>query len=273
MHNQSMASVPETVAGRARTFLDRLVARLRNDDRMAALLLGGSHAAGTADEHSDLDLTLLTRESHWEDVYEGRMDLLRSLGDILFLEEHSDFGFLLLLFIYGDGVRGELSLAPASDVASVLSGPNVALFDNNDLLARYEPKSLEEPTRKDLVRRTLVWFWYDRGLLHVFLARRKLWTAHFYLERCRERCFDLAWLMERPEVWPGGHEKVDLLLEASTLERLAPTVVPLEANALEAAAAVITDFYLELGPRVASCAGIPFPSRLAEAVGRRVGRS
>lgn len=265
-----MQNLPETVAGTERSWLERLVARFESDERIAALFLGGSHAAGTADKYSDLDLTLVTTDDGWAGVEAERAEIMRSVGNPLFLEEHTDFGFLLLLFIYEDGVRGELSLAPARDLADVLGGPNIALFDPDDLLGEHVDRGLDAKTRHDLVRRMLVWFWYDRGLLDVFLARGKLWTAHFYLERCRERCLDLIWLRDRPEVWPGGHEKAEILLDPGTLDRLAPTVASLERHAIGAAARELTDFYMELGPKVAELAGAEWPARLAGSVRSRL---
>jgi hypothetical protein len=253
-----------------RSFLERLIGCVEEDDRFVALTLGGSHATLTADRYSDLDLTLITSDDGWESTSAARHALFRKLGHALFLEEHTDFGFLLILFIYADGVRGELSFAPTRDFNDVIGGPNIALVDKAGLLAGYTPRGLDDTTRRRLVRRTLVWFWYDRGLLDVFLARNKLWTAHRYLERCRERCLDLAWLRDRPDVWPGGHEKAEIL-EAETLEGLRSTVVPLERDAIASAARVCSDVYMELGAAVAKANEVDFPSELAGAVTARLG--
>jgi Streptomycin adenylyltransferase len=250
--------------------VERLIAYVAEDGRLVGLYLGGSHAAATADQYSDLDLTLITSDDGWESIRDDREVLFRGLGDVLFLEEHTDFGFLLILFIYADGVRGEASFAPARDFNNVIGGPNIALVDKSGLLAGYTPHGLDKTMRQRLVRRTLVWFWYDRGLLDVFLARNRLWTAHRYLERCRERCLDLAWLRDHPEVWPGGHEKAELL-RAETLEQLRPSVVPLERDAIASAARVCSDVYMELGAAVARANDVEFPSRLAGSVGARLG--
>jgi hypothetical protein len=252
-----------------RSFLERLIERVAEDDRFVALSLGGSHATLTADRYSDLDLTLIASDDDWESTCAARHTLFRELGDALFLEEHTDFGFLLILFMYADGVRGEVSFAPARDFNDVIGGPNIELVDKVGLFAGYTPLGLDDTTRQRLIRRTLVWFWYDRRLLDVFLARDKLWTAHHYLERCRERCLDLAWLRDRPEVWPGGHEKAEIL-EAQSLEELRPSVVPLEHEAIASAARVCSDVYMELGPAVATANDVEFPSELAGAVAARL---
>jgi hypothetical protein len=268
-HNWQVNEIPSSVRDADRSFLERLIARVDEDDRFVALSIGGSHATQTADRYSDLDLTLITSDDGWESTSGARHALFRELGDALFLEEHTDFGFLLILFILADGVRGEVSFAPARDFNDVIGGPNIALVDKAGLLAAYSPRGLDDTTRRRLIRRTLVWFWYDRGLLDVFLARNRLWTAHHYLERCRERCLDLAWLRDRPEVWPGGHEKAEML-EAETLERLRPSVVPLERDAIASAARICSDVYMELGAAVARANDVDFPSELAGAVAARL---
>jgi Streptomycin adenylyltransferase len=262
--------IPGSVRRTDRSFLERLVAATESDGRVATLLLGGSHAAGTADAYSDLDLTLITTDDGFESLHAERFELLRGLGDPIFLEEHDDFGFLLLLFIYADGVCGEMSLAPARAVDDVVGGPNVALFDKGGVRAgQSDEGGLDAAARTGIVRRSLAWFWYHRRLLDVMVVRGRLWTAHHYLERCRELCLNLASMRDRPEVWPGGHEKADVLLRKETLERLAPTVVPLEKDTLIDAARAITDLYMEIGPEVAERCGVEFPAKLAASVSSR----
>lgn len=261
-----MGNIPAGMSGPDRRFLERLMAGLRSDDRVAALFLGGSHAAGTADEHSDLDLYLITSDAAFESLRSERNALLQALGEIVFLEEHSDFGFLMLLFIYADGVHGEIALAPARDLNDVHGGPHVVLLDHEGLLEgrEFETFRLDHDARARIVESLLRWFWYDRGLLYVALARENLWSAHHYLELCRERCLNLARLLGHPGVWPGGHEKAEGMLDAAMLALFEPTVVPLNSDKVDRAARRLTDIYLQLGPEAARRFDASFPDRLVE---------
>jgi predicted nucleotidyltransferase len=263
--------IPHAIRGADRRWLEQLRTRLQSDDRVAALFLGGSHAAGAADEYSDLDLYLITTDEAYESLRSERQALMHSLGEIVFLEEHSDFGFLMLLFMYADGVHGEMALAPARDLHEVHGGPHIALLDREGLLGGrvFEIHRLDEATRAGIARRQLTWFWYDRSLLDVALERGGLWTAHHHLELCRERCLDLALLRAHPEVWPGGHEKAERMLDAPTLAQFEPTVVMLDADQMRGAARRITQLYLQLGPEIARLCGISFPDRLVETQTRR----
>jgi predicted nucleotidyltransferase len=83
--------IPASIEGADRGFLERLIARVGSDDRVTALFLGGSHASGNADAYSDLDLYLITTDAGYDGVLAERKEILRSVGDIVFLEEHSDF--------------------------------------------------------------------------------------------------------------------------------------------------------------------------------------
>jgi hypothetical protein len=248
-----------------RRFLNDLAAKSADDERVRTLFLGGSHASGSADAHSDLDLYLITRDEDFESFRADRRRFLSSLGDTIFLEEHEQFGFLMLLYIFADGVHGEIAVAPARDLTTIHSGPYITLLDKDGLLEGrdFPAWGLEADERAVLVRRLLQWFWYDRRLLDVALARDQLWTAHYYLERCRTTCLDLARLRDHPEAHPSGYEKCERAVAGATLDALAATVVPLETERMRTAARLVTRLYLDVGRVVAERESVAFPERLA----------
>lgn len=258
----------DTVRRADRRFLDDLVAKSSGDERVCALFLGGSHASGTADDLSDLDLYLVTYDGVSESFREDRRAFMSSLGDAVFLEEHEQFGFLMLLFIFDDGVHGEIAIAPARDLSTIHSGPYIPLLDRDGILEDrdFPAWRLDDGERTSIVRRLLVWFWYDRRLLEVALARGQLWTAHCYLERCRVACVDLTRIRDRPEMWPGGYEKSEGMVGDGALEALAASVVPLERPQMRRAARIVTECYLDIGREVAGRDGVEFPERLAAVV-------
>lgn len=263
-----MSVAPRAMRHADRRFLDDLVARASGDDRVCALFLGGSHASGTADDHSDLDLYLITYDDAFDSFRAERRAFMSSLGDAVFLEEHEQFGFLMLLYMFDRGVHGEIAIAPAADLATIHSGPYIPLLDEDGILEDrdFAATRLDESERTSIVRRLLVWFWYDRRLLEVALARGQLWTAHFYLERCRVACVDLARLRDRPDTWPGGYEKCEGVVGDGALDALAASVVPLARHEMRKAAGIVTEYYLEVGREVAGRDGVEFPERLADLV-------
>ena len=63
------------------TVVDRFVAACAADQRVLAAFLGGSYATGAADEHSDLDLGLITTDEAYDEFMAGREGFIRLLGE------------------------------------------------------------------------------------------------------------------------------------------------------------------------------------------------
>jgi Nucleotidyltransferase domain len=83
--------------------LERFVAACREDTRVVAAFLGGSHAAGTADEYSDLDLYLIVGDHGYGTFFAERRAFPGHLGEPVFFEDFSDFGFDMVVFIFSSG--------------------------------------------------------------------------------------------------------------------------------------------------------------------------
>jgi predicted nucleotidyltransferase len=66
--------------------LDRFIAACQADERVVAATLYGSYARGAADEHSDLDLGLITTDEAYEAFFAGREAFVRQLGEPAFLK-------------------------------------------------------------------------------------------------------------------------------------------------------------------------------------------
>jgi hypothetical protein len=97
------------------------------DDRIVAAFLGGSRARGEADEYSDLDIRLVTRDDAFDDVMADRDALLRRLGEPLFIE---DFGLSGIVFsILGDGTEVELVFGREGALDEINAGPFGTLLD------------------------------------------------------------------------------------------------------------------------------------------------
>ena len=80
------------------------------DSRVLAAFLGGSLASGTADAYSDIDIYFVIDPSAYDGFHSEVDSLLKSFGPLVFFDQHHDFGFDLVLFIFKDGVKGELGL-------------------------------------------------------------------------------------------------------------------------------------------------------------------
>jgi predicted nucleotidyltransferase len=65
--------------------LQRFVAACKGDERVVAAFLGGSFAAGNADEWPDLDIYLITTDKGCEAFLADRKAFIQGLGQPLFI--------------------------------------------------------------------------------------------------------------------------------------------------------------------------------------------
>src|SRR5512146_2896723 len=97
--------------------LDRFIAACRANDRIVAAFLGGSYARGAADEHSDLDIYLITTDESLDEFSNQREAFLHLLGEPLFIENFDMPNHVFYMF--ADGTEGELGFGKESDFAHI----------------------------------------------------------------------------------------------------------------------------------------------------------
>jgi hypothetical protein len=226
------------------------------DALVAAAFVGGSFAAGTRDEFSDLDLYVVTEDDDYDRFFARREDFVRTWSNPVFLDTTVDFegfGFDMLHFVLAGGVYGELAIGHRSNVLALHGGPYEVLVDKAAVLdgiafPLYEPTPAE---RRREIERALQWFWLDAIALAKALARGKLHAAQSALDRMRERCQLLV---------AAG----DAAIDATSLnQRLLATFVAADANAIAAAAAQLVAVHRSVGAAVADSLRLAYPAELA----------
>jgi predicted nucleotidyltransferase len=249
--------------------LDRFVAACREDTRVLAVFLGGSHAAGTADEYSNLDLYLIVGDQGYDTFFAERRAFLGRLGEPVFFDDFSDFGFDMVVFIFSSGVEGELALGRASGFDHIHGGPFEVLVDKEGILEGqifplHRPSQAEQ---RGTLRWLIYWFWRDLSEFDRAMVRGRLWTAHGLLESLRLKCVDLARLKhEFFSTGTVGYERLEQAADAQDLEALRATFCPLEREAMLEAAGRLVGFYLRTAPPLAIHQGIAYPADLEAVV-------
>jgi hypothetical protein len=248
-------------------FVDRFVAACRADDRVLAALLVGSHATGTADEHSDLDLHLALADDAYEPFMDSLGQFVRGIGEPL-LEETFDLPGIVFI-IFADGTDLELMVTRASELSIV--GPYRVLLDRGGVVASARPpvpRSTEET--RELVRRRVTWFWHDLSHLISGLGRDQLTWAYGQLDELREACLDLALLLEDPAAKPEGYWKAEASVPEDVLEELRATMVEPERDALLQSGKRVVALYRRLARQAAARHGLPYPEALDRIVFARL---
>jgi lincosamide nucleotidyltransferase len=249
--------------------LERFVAACREDTRVVAAFLGGSHAARTADEYSDLDLYLIVGDQHYDTFFAERRAFLGRLGEPVFFEDFSEFGFDMVVFIFTDGVEGELALGRASGFDHIHGGPFEVLVDKEGILeGQVFPllQSTQVEQRRKL-RWLIYWFWRDLSEFNRAIVRGRLWTAHGLLEGLRLKCVNIARIKhEFYSVGMVGYKGLEEDADAQDLESLRATLCPLEREAMLEAAGRLAGFYLRTAPPLAFQQQIAYPADLEAVV-------
>ncbi len=240
--------------------LDRLTALVAADDRFVAVLLFGSHATGTADAFSDVDIGVVVADDAQAEVIAHRDALLRAMGEPLFAEHFDNPANVHV--INADGTAYELILTTAA--ALDLSRPYRVVLDKGGAVeAASARRSAPAPDATEHARQLVAWFWHDLEHVITALGRGQLLWAHGGLEEMRGVCIGLARVVANAELEPDDpYWKVDSALPADVADRLRASVVPIERAALLSAAHALVSLYRELAQPVARSAGIPYPDTL-----------
>jgi len=166
-----------------RGLLERAFARLRDDDRVVGLVLGGSLARGGADFYSDVDLYVIARDEAFDAVFAERNAAAEAIGAPLFrfTVEPVPGGSRDFIVTYPGPVKldlmyyreSELEPHPKWEDLPVLkddSGSASAVVSRSAGfgLGRAAPEALVE-----LEQKFWTWCWYVFGKI----VRGELWEA------------------------------------------------------------------------------------------------
>lgn len=249
--------------------IDRFTELCASDSRILAAFLGGSHAKGTADAFSDVDLGLIASEEVG-DLAGLRRRIIHRLGDVLFLE---DFGTeVTSFFILDDGTEAELSTGRESDFITIHAGPFRVLHDPKGVLegVTFPWPNPDPEERRTTLHEVLFWFWHELSHFTVAIGRRQLWWAAGQLEALRGHCVNLVRIDQNVEAGEEPYEKLDLAIDLGRLAPLVSTFVPLEREAMLRAGRDLVRFFTEAAPAVAEAHGTMYPAELAQLMAKRI---
>ena len=250
-------------------FVDRFVKACLADGRVVAAFLGGSNVKGYADAYSDVDLCVITTDQSFEEFFKEREAFLRSLGDLVFLEDFDipDISF----YIFADDTEGELYFGRESRLDQIHSGPFRTLIDKKNILADavFPPFEPSPSDQVEKLRRQIYGFWHELSHFITAMRRGQLRWARGQLGALRGICVNLARLRNNFSDAGVGEEpyfKIESELPVEQLGALQGTFCPMEEDAMLKAVFTIVSFYLELAPPLAQMHGIRYSPDLERVV-------
>ncbi len=254
-------------------FITRFATACYPDTRIAAAFVGGSRGAGTADAYADSDLYLVLYDATYDEFFAARQHFMAQLGEPVFLEDFNGFGFDMVLFMYGDGVDGELILARTSDVAHMASGPFRTLLDREGMLPPHAFPPIKPPTedeQREQVRWEVNWFWRDLSQFSRDLARGHLWSAYAHLDMARHACLRLLRAKHPFQPALGCYDKIEGAVAAAELAPFQATFCRVERDGMVAAIHRLLEIYRHVAPAVAATHDITYPTQLEHTVLQRL---
>jgi hypothetical protein len=246
--------------------IDRFTDVCVRDDRISAAFVGGSIAAATADEHSDLDLYALIRPEAYDQLLSQHRHFVEQWASPVFLEHFDGFGFDMLVFILQDGIQGELGIAKPNRFLHIHGGAYAVLVDKEELLdgVKFPLQRPEREHQLRVLRKQMHWFWRDLSLWNVAMRRRHPWTAAGYVESMRRRCVRLVRLQSDFASWAEDYEKLEQVVGEDELELIRASFSTLETEAMVEAVRNLVVCYKEVASRLASRYGLEYPSSLQD---------
>lgn len=168
-----------------------MLALAEADDRIRAAFVYGSHATGSADRFSDLDIGLVTTDDDFDDVVADGDALVRKLGEPVFLDHFGNPAQLHVIF--ADGTALELIIDRESELT--FEGPHRVLVDKAGVSERAAGRPGRTPESSDVpaqVRQRIQGFWHDVDHLVTALGRGNTWWAFGQLDELRRMVLNLA---------------------------------------------------------------------------------
>ena len=258
-----------------REIVERFARACQSDPRVAAAFLGGSHASGAADAHSDIDLYVITTDAGFEAFLAAREEFVSRLGELAWSESFQEPN--MILFIFADGTEGELGIGFESRFTDIHKGPYVTLLDKMGILngVAFAGVAANPAEQKELLRSQLSWFWHDLSHFITALSRGDLWWAAGQIEVLRGICVTLARLEQNFMDGEAGEEpyfKVGQALPSARLEPLRATYCPVQFGPLLDASFVLLAFYKALAVPLAEKHGFVYASGLESVYRTRLER-
>jgi hypothetical protein len=231
-----------------RAFLERAIPTFRADSRLVGVAAGGSFIGGVLDEHSDLDLVVVSTGEAAKDVLRQGSELAQRLGPLLAAFPGDHVGEArLLICLYGPPLlHVDLKFLALDELGHRVEDPRILWDRQGDVRAAMaRAKAVyPQPRLQWIEDRFWVWVHY----VAVKIARGELFEAIDALTFMRARVLGPLVLLGAG-AQPNGVRR----LEQSAAARLAPLRSTVSAHdrescrsALAATAALYTELREEL---------------------------
>lgn len=168
----------------------RILAWAQKEEPVRAVTITGSAARGdgTADEWSDLDVQIITRDA---DRYTVSRDWLSAIGDVWICFAPDPHGSIRLVWFAG-GKKVDFHFLPVDYVEQQIAGGVLSdeyrrgytvVLDKDGLYSQLPPSPRQfpapDPPTREMFRAVVDEFWFEAIHVAQFLRRREMWVVRF----------------------------------------------------------------------------------------------
>ncbi len=247
MTNLLLHALPSSLPELHREFLQQLINRLNNDQRIVGVAAGGSFITNSMDEFSDLDLIIAVEPAHYAEIMVERMKIAASLGRLLaaFTGEHVGEPRVLICLFEAPLLHVDLKFVSLDDVATRVEDPIVLWEREGRLSSALDDSEAEFPTRSPQWIEDRFWVWVHYAATKI--ARGELFEAIDFLSFLRGTVLGpLA--LARSGARPTGVRKIETIAPAFAVE-LQRTIARYDAADCLRALRACVELYRSLTPR------------------------
>lgn len=225
-------------------FLKRIADVTEQDARLIGLLVGGSHASGTIDRHSDIDCVLVAEPETYQSVLHDRRAMAAKVGPLLhaFTGEHVGEPRLMICLYETPTLHVDYKVITLDALKDRVENPLIVWARDDRIRDTLAQTQAQWPRQTHEWFEERFWIWAHYAAMKI--GRGEIFEALDMFAFLRRRVFGPL-LAER-----AGHRQY----EVRRIERLVPDAVPLLAAltpppdraACAAALSRAMDLYLDL---------------------------
>jgi hypothetical protein len=232
--------LPEAHSG----FLDRALAHLTKDLRIAGVAAGGSYLTNSIDEFSDLDLVIFIEPSAYESVLDQRQSIAAELGPLLaaFTGEHVGEPRLLICLYGPPLLHVDLKFVNLEDAGERIEDPAVLFERDGRLSAVFAETAASFPDLDLQWIEDRFWVWIHYAAAKI--GRGELMEACDFLAFLRSQVLGPLALRQQG-ARPSGVRKIEFAA-AQLAAEIQNTVTVYDSSSCLAALELSVDLYRSL---------------------------
>ena len=232
-----------------RAFLEYAIPRFRADPRLAGVAAGGSFIGGRLDEHSDLDLVVISPPDAAREVLRDGLELASRLGPLLtaFVGDHVGEARLLICLYGPPLLHVDLKFYSTDDLAHRVEDPTILWDRRGGVRGAMARTTAVYPPPRFQWMEDRFWIWMHYTALKI--ARGELFEAIDALTFVRARVLGPL-VLDEAGAQPDGVRRVEERAPGvvTLLERTIPSH---DRPSCRAALLATVDLYTELRERLA----------------------